>query len=100
MLLGDVGEVQEVRERAGHRQRFADGHPLEDAAQRLEVLAAAGARALGQGPDALHRVVQLVPLLPPERLAQQLAQQAHIVSKRLGELVAHETSLSRGHRAA
>jgi hypothetical protein len=40
MLLGDVGQVEEVGERPRHGQRLVDRHLLEDARQRREVCVA------------------------------------------------------------
>ena len=33
MLLGDIGEMQELRERTGDRQRFIERHRSEDVGQ-------------------------------------------------------------------
>ena len=54
VLLGDVGEIQEVRERARHRQRFVDRHLLEDTRQRRKVRVAAAPRLLRQRTDPLR----------------------------------------------
>ena len=59
VLLGDVGQVEEVRERARHRQRGVDRHAAEHVREALEVVAFAGAGALGQRAHVLDRAEQL-----------------------------------------
>ena len=98
VLLGDVRQRQEVREGARDRQRLVDRHPLEDAGQRVEVGLVAAARALRQRAHALDRVVQRVALLPPQRFAQQFAQQADIVSEGFGKILGHGGSVRRIRR--
>ncbi len=78
VLLGDVGQVEEVGEGARDRQRLVDGHLLEDAGQRRKVGVAAAARLLGQRADPLDQVEDRLALVAPQRLAQQLAQQPDI----------------------
>ena len=84
MLLGDVGEVQEVGEAARDRQRRLDRHGAQLGGQRLEAVSESPptARALGQRPDALDALEERLPLLPPQRLAEQLAEQPHVVAQR------------------
>jgi hypothetical protein len=89
MLLGDVGEIEELRERARDGQRFLDGHLLEQPRQRGEVGVAAAARFLRQRTDALHAIEGRLAFLSPKRFAQQLPKQAHVVSEGFGQLVAH-----------
>ena len=56
MLLGDIGEIEELRERARDGKRFLDGHLLEQPRQRGEVGVAAAARFLRQRADALDPI--------------------------------------------
>ena len=95
VLLGDVRQRQEVRERARDRQRLVDRHPLEDAGQRVEIGIVAAAGALRQRADALDRFVQRVVLLPPQRFAQQLAEQPDVVSQGFREIFGHGRSVLR-----
>ena len=83
MLLGDVGQIEKMREGAGHRQRLLHGHLLEDAGQRREVGVAAAPRLLRQRAHALDQLEDRLPFVPPQRLAEQLAQQPDVLSQRL-----------------
>ncbi len=89
MLLGDIGQVEELRKRPRDWQGFVHRHLLEDAGQRREVRVAPAARLLRQGTDPLHGVVGGLALLAAQGLAQQLAKQSHIVPQRLGQFVSH-----------
>ena len=89
MLLGDIGEVEELRERARDGKRFLDGHLLEQPRQRGEVGVAAASRFLRQRAHALHAIEGRLAFLSPKRFAQQLPKQAHVVSQGFGQLVAH-----------
>ena len=81
VLLGDVGQVEEVREGARHGQGLVDRHLLEDARQRGEVRVAAAARLLGQRAHALDQLENRLALVATERLAQQFTQQPDVVSE-------------------
>jgi lysine-ketoglutarate reductase/saccharopine dehydrogenase-like protein (TIGR00300 family) len=92
MLLGDVGQVEEVREGAGHRHGLGDGHARQLAGELLEAVAT-GVRAIGaaallrQGPDPLDAVEQALALLPPQGLAEQLPEESHVVADGLVRVV-------------
>jgi hypothetical protein len=81
MLFGDVGEVQEVRE----RPRDLDGAGQPELAQQvgktIERLLAGLVRRFCDGPHLFHAVEERVALAQAQDVAQQLAQQADIVSK-------------------
>ena len=79
VLLGDVGERQEMRERPRHRQRRLDRQVAQHAGQRLDVAVPSGPAELRQRPHPLDRLVERLPLALPQRLAKQLAEQPHIV---------------------
>ena len=95
MLLGDVRQREEMRKRARDRQRLVNRHPLEDACQRLERRIVPSAGALRQRAYPLDGFVQGMILLPPQRFAQQLAKQPHIVAQRFREIVGHGGSVLR-----
>jgi hypothetical protein len=82
MRLGDVGEHQEQRERTRHRQGLADRQLGEDVAERFGRLLVAGAGALGQSSNLLDALVQAVPGLFAEHLAEQGAQSSNVISQR------------------
>jgi len=79
---------------ARHTGEAEARHLFEDAGQRVEVVLVAGARALRQRTHAFDGVVQLVALLPPQRLAEHFSQQPDIISQRLGQFVSHRDSLA------
>ncbi len=83
LLLGDVGERQEVGEGPGQRHRLGHGQRPQQRPQRLRRLRPAGAGLLGQGPHPLHQRVQRGALLGAQGLAQQIAQQAHVLAQPL-----------------
>ena len=97
MLLGDVGEVQELRERARDRKRRVDRHAAERARQALEVLALAGAGALGERAHAFHGEEQLLAFARLERIAQQFAEQPHVIAEWLVNIGSHGRRRRRGH---
>ncbi len=92
MLLGDIGEIEELRERARDGKGFLDGHLLEQPRQRGEVGVAAASRFLRQRADALDPIERRLAFLSPKRFPQQLPKQAHVVSQGFGQLVAHVLS--------
>ena len=82
MLLGDVGEVQEVREAARDRQRRLDRHRPQLGGERLEPVRRRHAGPLGERPHALHALEERLSFLAPQRLAEQFAEQTHVVAQR------------------
>ncbi len=99
MLLGNVRQREEVRERPRDGQRFVDGHALEDAGQRVEIRIVPAASALRQRTDPLDGFIERVVLLPPQRFAQQFAQQPHIVPQGFREILGHGGSVLRREAA-
>ena len=89
MLLGDVGQVEEVRERARDGQRVVERHVRELVGQDHEVGVMAGAPALGQRAHPFDRVEEPFPGLRSQRLAQQLSEQPHIVAERFVRIGGH-----------
>ena len=94
MLLGDVGEVQEMRERARERQRIVDRH-------------AAPARRRARGSRRHARLWPLFasartrstcskiasPACAPQRVAEQFPEQPHVVAQRLVRIPFHRSSI-------
>ena len=97
MLLGDVGQIQELRERARDRKRRVDRHAAERAGQALEILAFAGAGALGERAHAFHGQEQFFALARLERVAQEFAEQAHVIAEWLVNIGSHGRRRGRGH---
>src|SRR5690606_18611732 len=86
VLLRDVGEVEEVRERARERLRLGDRHLLEDTRERPEVGLAARARLLRERPYPLDQIEDRLAFLPAQRLAQQIAQEPDVFAQSLWQL--------------
>ena len=81
VLLGDVGQVQEMREAARDGQRRLDRHGAQLAGERLEAIRRGYPRPLGERAHALDALEERLAFLPAQRLAQQFAEQAHVVSQ-------------------
>ena len=92
MLLGDVGELEEQRERA------QDGPlPIEpEGRDRLAERAprASGARVAGKGADPLLVVEEILALLLDEHAPEQVAEQAHVGAE--SGVGGHRLSLEQG----
>src|SRR5688572_6084638 len=58
MLFGDVGEMQEMRERARYWKRLVDRHPAELIGQHAEVDLISRSSALGERTNALDPLEQ------------------------------------------
>ena len=82
MLLGDVGQVQEMREAARDRQRRLDRHGAQLAGERFEAVRRRHPRPLGERAHALDALEERLPFLAAQRLAEQFAEQAHVVAQR------------------
>jgi CheY-like chemotaxis protein len=87
VLLGDVGEMKEVREGAGDGKRCLNRHPCELDRKGFEDIGRAGPCTFGQRTHALDGGVKVVSFDGPQRFAQQLAQQADVVAKRFVRIV-------------
>ena len=81
VLLGDVGEVEEVREAPRDRERRLDGHRTELGGQRLESVRRRHARALGKRAHAFHPLEEWLALLPAQRFPKELAEQPDVVAQ-------------------
>ena len=80
MLLGDVGQREEVRERARDRNRGGDRHVAQLVGELLERRRVAAVRPLCQRANALHALEERVAFARPEHVAEQLAQEPHILA--------------------
>ena len=89
VLLGDVGQRQEMRERAGDRQRRRDRHVAQQPIDMLE-LAVERARPLGCLAHLLDLVENLIPFVMPQHASQHFAEQAHVVSQWLVGISMHQ----------
>ena len=87
VLFGDVGQVQEMREAARDWQRRLDRHGAQLAGERFEAVRRRYARPLGERAHALDALEERLPFLPAQRLAQQFAEQAHVVAQRAVRVV-------------
>ena len=89
MLLGDVGQREEVRERPGDWHGRRNRQVAEPVGELFEGDRIAGVRALRECADCLHALEQRLALAGAKRVAEQLAQQAHILAQRLMRIVGH-----------
>ena len=96
MLLGDVGEMQKLAERAGDRDRVLERHPPKLVGEQTEILVMAGSGALRQGPHALDRAEHPFAGVFLQRLAEQLAEQPHVLPQRLVRIRIHGSTISQG----
>jgi hypothetical protein len=96
VLLGDVGQHEEVGEGARQRQRLGSAQRAQQSPQRLGRLDAARPGLLGQGPHPLDEREQLRTLLGAQGLAQQVAQQANVFP----QAVVDAAVFARSHRRA
>src|SRR5208283_2791178 len=83
LVLGDVGEMREIAERAHDRERLVGAQAVED---RLELAPRAGlvvaVEADGSLADLLDERVGLLALLLAHRVAEDAAEQADVVPQR------------------
>ena len=89
VLLRDVREVQEVRERPGDRQGLGNGHRRQFERQLVQgslplTRPSSRFRSVAHPLDALE---EGVPLLVAQRLAEQRAEQPHVIPQRLVRIV-------------
>ena len=87
VLLGDVGQVEEMREGARQRDRGIDRQAGQHRRQLAEVAVGARARALGQRAHVLDALEDRLARVRPQRLAEQLAEQPDILPQRLVRIV-------------
>jgi len=81
MLLGDVGELQEVSEGAGERQRRVNRQLAEQARQGVEIVVVAG-RALRERSHLFDALVEIRAAVPLKDPAEQLAEHADVIAQR------------------
>ena len=96
MLLGDIGEMEELRERPGDWQRFIERHPSEYVGQFAECALVAGTAALGQRAGTFDHLEHILAGKPLHCLAEQLTEQAHIVAQRLVRIGVHFSTIPQG----
>ena len=92
VLLGDVREVEEVREAPRDRHRGVGRHRAQLAGQRLEPIVGVGRRrgaTVSRAPAPARRARTAHALLGAQRLAQQSAEEPHVVPKRLVRVFVH-----------
>ncbi len=95
VLLGQIGQVQELVERTRHIRQIGIGQLCQAVAQILPGVAALGACALGQCADGLDLIHERRATLAGNRLAQPLAQQAHILAQARIQMFALTRRLAR-----
>jgi hypothetical protein len=78
VLLGDVGQVEELVERPRHRQQFVFLNWLRLALSSASITTAVGLGALA---DLLDLVEELIAVLVSNGVAQQLTQQVNILAQ-------------------
>ncbi|MCY1300307.1 hypothetical protein D9M70_498680 [compost metagenome] len=81
VLLGDIGQVEELIEGAGHRQQFVVAEPVEGLVELALALGRALARRLGALADALDLVEEGLAQLGADGVAEQLAEQVDILAQ-------------------
>jgi hypothetical protein len=89
MLLGDVGEMEELRERTSDWQCLIERHPGQYISEFGECALVTGATALGQRANTFDDVEHVLTRKPLHRVAKQLTEQAHIVAQRLVRIGVH-----------
>ena len=99
VLLGDVGQREEVGERSRDGQRRFHRQVPQDAGERTDIVGGTRPRMLRQRSHPLDRVEQRLSLAQPQRVAEQLAQHPHIVPQRRvwihGAIVSQSAVVSR-----
>ncbi len=81
VLLGDIGQVEELVERPCHRQQFIPVKAVERLGQQLRTLGRAFACRLGTLADAFDLVEELVAMLGANGVAEQFAKQVYVVAQ-------------------
>ncbi|MCY1174480.1 hypothetical protein D9M73_146830 [compost metagenome] len=81
VLLGDIGQVEELVERTGHWQEFVVGESVEGLVELPFALGRALACSLGPLADALDLVEEGISQLGTDRIAEQLAEQVDILTQ-------------------
>jgi hypothetical protein len=79
VLLGDVGEVQKMGERASDRQGGCDRQPRELARQDIELLVVTRMSAFRERPDTFNGVEQVGAAVGAQRLAEKFTEKPNII---------------------
>ena len=82
VLLRDVGERQEVRERARDRHRLLERQRAQLFFEGFERVLVLLPRRLGDPPEPLDRVEERLSLARAQRLTQHVAEHRHVVAQR------------------
>ena len=83
VLLGDVGQIEEVREARATGSAASTGIARSSPASVSKSSSPAAVRALRERAHPLDPLEQRLALVAAQRVAQQLAEQPHVVAKRL-----------------
>jgi hypothetical protein len=90
VLLGDIGQVEKMSERAGDCARRADWHLAKKLGDVVEIgIVARPPGPLGGLAHAFHALEQRLALVAAERQAEQLAEEPHVVPQRLVRIGRH-----------
>jgi len=81
VLLGDVGQVEELVERTGHRQQFVLIEAVQRLGQQLRALLGPAPRRLGTLADAFDLVEEQIAVLRTDGVAEQFSQQVYVVAQ-------------------
>ena len=80
-ILGDVGEIEVDRERLGHESGLDDVEPLDAFGQRRLGPLLAGPAVVGERPDPLHELGDVLPRLFHDHLSEEGVEQPHIAEE-------------------
>jgi hypothetical protein len=80
VLLGNVGQRQEMRERTGDAERLANRQIAQPIGERIEVAIVSGMCALRQCADGFDDREELWTFVVLQYLSEQLAKQSHVIS--------------------
>ena len=100
VLLGDVGEMKEVGEGAGDRQRRGHRHARQFVGQPVEVLVRARVCPLRQRAHPLHRLEEIIPFERAKGLPQQLAKTPHVFAQGFVRIVVRVSHVRRFIRSS
>ena len=95
ILLGDVGQVEKLVERPGHRQQLVLVQAVQRLCQLLRALGRSSPGGLGPLANALDLVEELIAVLGTDGIAEQLAEQMHVVAQARIDDFRHDLCSSR-----
>ena len=81
VLLGKVGQVQELVEGTGHRKQLIIAQLAQQIDQSLAGPAFLATVGLGSRPDFLNQLVAFLSGIPPYALAQKFTQHSYVLSE-------------------